>query len=343
MTNVVTTVFAVVLSGGLAVRAQSAAAAAPASHDCSEAAQTDAPKALISNGLVNAVVYLPDKDNGYYRSTRFDWSGVVGCLAYKGHTYFGEWFPRYDPHVNDSITGPVEEFRPPGEALFYDQAKPGENFVKPGVGVLRRIDDKPYSWARTYPIVDTGTWTSHPTKTGVSFTQELKTDLGVAYTYTKDLELEARSPVLVLKHSFTNHGTQPLEMDVYEHDFFMLDQAVTGPGIVVHLPFQPVPEKPLQNGGEIQGNDLVYTAELQPRQTVSGFIHGYSGKASDYRFVVEDKRTGTGVEQTADQPLSRFNFWSIRTTVCPEGYIHVSVPPGQTAHWTIRYRFFNRG
>ncbi len=300
------------------------------------------PKAIISNGAVKAVVYLPDSKDGYYRSTRFDWSGVVGCLSYKGHTYFGQWFPKYDALAHDSITGPVEEFRPAGEALLYDEAKPGGTFVKPGVGVLRRVDDKPYSPYTVYPIVDSGTWTSHATRAGVSFTQQLKTDLGIAYTYRKDLQLEAKAPVLVLAHSLTNNGAQPLEMDVYNHDFFMLDNAVTGPGIVVHFRFHPVPEKPLQAGGEIRGNDLVYTADLQPKQTVSGFMSGFSDKVSDYDFTVEDTRTGTGVEQTADKPLSRFNFWSIRTTVCPEGYIHLSIAPGQTAHWAIRYRFFNR-
>ncbi len=311
-------------------------------HDCFAARQIAAPKALITNGTVNAVVYLPDSKNGYYRSTRFDWSGVVGCLSYKGHTYFGQWFPKYDPLAHDSITGPVEEFRPAGEAFLYDQAKPGETFVKPGVGVLRRVDDKPYSPYTVYPIVDSGTWTSHATKNGVRFTQQLKTGLGIAYTYEKDLRLDPNAPVLILAHSLANTGTLPMEMDVYNHDFFMLDNAVTGPGMVVHFPFHPVPEKPLQNGGEISGNDLVYTAELQPKQTVSGFMTGYSDSVSDNHFTVEDTRTGVGVEQTADKPLSRFNFWSIRTTICPEGYIHLSIAPGQTAHWTIRYRFFSR-
>lgn len=55
---------------------------------------------------------------------------------------------------------------------------------------------------------------------------------------------------------------------------------------------------------------------------------------------VEDQKTGVGVEQTADLPISRFNFWSIRTTICPEAYIHLVIEPGQTARWSIRYRFY---
>jgi hypothetical protein len=114
---------------------------------------SSAPRASISNGLISAVVLLPDAKNGYYRGSRFDWSGVVGCLTYRGHNYFGAWFPKYDPTRHDSITGPVEEFRASDgdSAPGYDQAKPGGMFVKPGVGLMRRIDERPFNFAAPYP------------------------------------------------------------------------------------------------------------------------------------------------------------------------------------------------
>ena len=123
--------------------------------------QANYPKASISNGPVQAVLYLPDAKNGYYRASRFDWSGVIPCLAYKGHTYFGIWFSHYDPMLADAIAGPVEEFRSTDGALDYDQAKPGGLFVKIGVGVLRKADDSPYKFMYTYPLVDGGKWTVH--------------------------------------------------------------------------------------------------------------------------------------------------------------------------------------
>jgi len=79
-----------------------------ASAPCTDIPHADHPKATITNGEVKAVVFLPDAVNGYYRGPRFDWSGVVACATYNGHTYFGEWFRKYDPLINDSITGPAE-------------------------------------------------------------------------------------------------------------------------------------------------------------------------------------------------------------------------------------------
>jgi hypothetical protein len=46
------------------------------------------------------------------------------------------------------------------------------------------------------------------------------------------------------------------------------------------------------------------------------------------------------VEESGSLPLSRVVFYSVRTTICPEAYVHVQVAPGQTARWTIRYRFY---
>ncbi|HVN82228.1 MAG TPA: hypothetical protein VMW38_24805, partial [Terriglobia bacterium] len=45
---------------------------------------TDFPQADISNGVIRADFFLPDPDHGYYRGTRFDWSGVISSLKYKG-------------------------------------------------------------------------------------------------------------------------------------------------------------------------------------------------------------------------------------------------------------------
>jgi hypothetical protein len=319
------------------------AIAQPASP-CAASINSEFPKAILSNGAVQAVVYLPDTQKGYYRSTRFDWSGVVPCLTYKGHTYFGVWFPHYDPMINDSITGPVEEFRSSDglSSIHYNEAKPGELFIKPGVGVLRKVDDTPYRFYASYPIVDTGKWTVHVKKREVAFTQVLKSPLGISYVYTKVLRLDKHEPVLILEHHMKNIGTQKIDTQVYDHDFFMLDNVPTGPGMTVHFPFEPKAQRSMEPHAKIDGKDIVYLQELQTGrgQSATSYLTGYSSNPSDYDFTVQNQKTGVGVEQTSSSPISQINFWSIRTTICPEAYIHVEAEPHQTASWDIHYRFF---
>jgi hypothetical protein len=314
------------------------------SSPCSSIINNEFPKAVLSNGSVQAVVYLPDDKKGYYRSTRFDWSGVVPCLTYKGHTYFGVWFNHYDPLINDAITGPVEEFRSSDglSSINYNEAKPGELFLKPGVGVLRKVDDSPYKFGFRYPIVDLGKWKVRVKKDQVTFTQTLQSPLGYAYVYEKTLKLDKHQPVLILEHHMMNTGTKAIDTEVYDHDFFMLDNVPTGPGMSVHFPFEPQAKRSLEPRGKIDGKDIVYAQEVGtgPGQAVTSYLTGYSNNPADYDFTVENRNTGVGVEQTSDSPIAQLNFWSIHTTICPEAYIHVNVQPGETGHWNIRYRFF---
>ena len=86
---------ATLLVSVFAFQSAQAHAAKDSSSPCASFINSDFPKAVLSNGSVQAVVYLPDTEKGYYRSTRFDWSGVVPCLTYKGHTYFGIWFKHH--------------------------------------------------------------------------------------------------------------------------------------------------------------------------------------------------------------------------------------------------------
>ena len=137
-----------------------------------------------------------------------------------------------------------------------------------------------------------------------------------------------------------NTGTETIDTQVYNHDFFVLDGAPTGPGMIVRFPFTPKADRPLENGARLEGNQIVYSRELEAGQSVYATISGYSDRPSDFDFVVENTHTGVGVEESGSLPLSRVFFYSTPTTICPEAYVHIRVAPGQTARWTIRYRFY---
>jgi hypothetical protein len=59
------------------------------------------PQTEISNGLIRAMIYLPDSQKGYYQGTRFDWSGNMPSLEFNGHSYFGQWFTKYSPEIHE--------------------------------------------------------------------------------------------------------------------------------------------------------------------------------------------------------------------------------------------------
>jgi hypothetical protein len=298
------------------------------------------PQAEISNSRIRARIYLPDAESGYYRGTRFDWSGVISSLTWNGHEYFGQWFERYDPKLHDAITGPVEEFLTGDSALGYVEAKPGETFVRIGVGVVRKPNEPAYRRFDTYEIVDPGKWTLSKSRDAIEFTHELSDGSGYSYVYRKRLRLSGDT--LVLEHDLKNTGKKPIATSVYNHNFFTIDGQRTGPDFTVRFPFAPRAARALNGLAEIRATDLVFLKELEPKQTVFSEIEGFGATAQDYEFRLENTKTGAGVRVTGDRPLLKLYFWSAWKTVCPEPYIDVSVDPGKESSWRITYEFYER-
>ena len=309
---------------------------------CLPLMSADFPRAQISNGVVRAVLYLPSAEHGYYRGVRFDWSGVIERLDFSGHNYFGVWFPRYDPTLHDAITGPVEEFRSEDGALGYAEAKPGEMFVKIGVGVLRKPDNKPYDFTRNYEIVTTGLWIVRPEADRVEFVHELKGVEGYSYVYAKKVRLVAKKPELLLEHSLKNTGKRVIETQVYNHDFYVIDGQPTGPAFSVRFPFKPRLASDLKGSAEVRGNDIVYLRTLEPgnKDSVATYLEGYGSNPADNDIRVENSKVGAGVRETGDHPISKLYLWSVRTTVCPEAYISLRVEPHKTVRWQVKYEFY---
>jgi hypothetical protein len=309
------------------------------------------PQAEISNTLVHVKLYLPDAQHGFYRGTRFDWSGVVADLQYKGHSYYGPWFTATDPTVSDfiykgseivagpcsAITGPVEEFATP---VGFDEAKGGGTFLKVGVGVLRKPDDAAYSAYRLYEIVDGGKWSVKKSADTIEFTQELRnTTSGYGYVYHKKLSLLAGKPVMVIEHSLKNTGSLAIHTSVYDHNFLVLDKQPTNAGFAITFPFNvtanPAPDKAL---AEIEKNKLLYRKTLTGEDRVYFSIEGFS--PDDYRIHIDNTNVHAGMTITGDRPLAKMSLWSIRSVIAVEPFIDISLEPGSQSTWKYNYEYY---
>ncbi|MGA8154574.1 MAG: hypothetical protein WB952_26755 [Terriglobales bacterium] len=300
----------------------------------------DYPKAEISNGVIRAELMLPDNQNGSYRGTRFDWSGVISSLQYDGHEYFGRWYEHHDPKIHDAITGPVEEFRTNDKGLGYDEAKPGETFVRIGIGTVRKPDEPAYRPYDTYEIVDPGKWTIKISKDKIEFTHSLQSPQGYAYVYKKTVRLVKGKPELLIEHSLKNTGKKVIDTTQYNHNFFVIDHEVVGPDVVAKFVFSPVATRGFKDRAVVQGDEIVFPHELQPKAGAFSELTGSKNDVADYDFRVENLKSGAGVHITSDQKLDKLNFWAIQTVAAVEPYIHLTIDPGKEAKWTIRYDFY---
>lgn len=289
-------------------------------------------EAKITNGVVSATICLPHKDHGYYRGSRFDWSGIIAELQWNGHSYFGQWFEKYNPSNHDAVLGPVEAFDP----LGFEQAKPGEAFIKIGVGALVKPDDSAYNFLRPYTISNYGKWKVQTEADKVKFLHFLK-EKNYSYEYSKTVKLSKNVAQLELIHSLKNTGKEKIETKVYDHNFFVIDQQLTGRGYVITFPFRLTPNES-NPFVEFNGNELKFVKELGRKNFA--LRNMTNGKAANYEFKIENRNTGAGVKITCDRLLSKLDFWSASKTVCPEPYIDIRLDPGQEFTWKITYDFY---
>ena len=207
------------------------------------------PAHQITNGEISATIFLPDAKNGFYKTTRFDWSGAIGSLKYKGHEYYGTWFSKitdiydfgYEGPNKDVISadftamvGPAEEFG----ALGYNDVPAGGLFVKPGIGALKR-DEMNYNHSLPYPIANGGKWDVKTSRDAVEFTHTLsEPSIGFGYVYTKVVRLTPGKPQMTISHVMKNTGSKPIVTNVYNHNFTTIDKQPTGPDVEISVPWQ---------------------------------------------------------------------------------------------------------
>lgn len=293
------------------------------------------PSTVISNKQVQMKIYLPDPEKGLYRATRFDWSGVIGSVQYKGHEYFGYWKKTHDPLFHEDLTGPVEGFIDPG--LGYADAEPGGVFIRIGVGILEKVDEPSYNWKKTYKILDHGKWEIDQGEDWLALTHEIRSDIGYGYIYNKIIKLKNNG--FTIEHKLQNTGAKTIETDQFNHNFFLIDNEQSGPSFTVSFPYAISTADDLKGYLEIVDKDLNFIKEID-NSSVFLELSGYSEEVADHQVTVTNNKSGAGVMFTVDKPLSRMAFWACETTLCPENFIQIAVEPGEEGEWTSDYTLF---
>ena len=293
------------------------------------------PSATLDNGVVRALVYLPDARRGYYQGVRFDASGIVAQATVGGHTFFGALRTPHHPQCPDSVAGPVEEFGM-NDPLGYDEARPGESFIKIGVGLLRKVSDQAYFFNGAYPLVRAPAWRVTRTLDSLRFRQDLADERGWGYTYVKRVRLPAGRPELRIDHELRNTGARAIATDHYSHNMIRFDDRPIGRGYRIEFPFVPqgIP-KPGQ--ASIEGRAVVFRPA-----TLAGAMFmpmaGWAG-AEDNAATIRHDELGLALRVATPVAPCRYNFYAEAPVICPEPFIPIRLQPGESTAWTTVIAF----
>jgi hypothetical protein len=302
------------------------------------AAEPKPPQHVLEGDGLKLTLYLPDAKAGYYRGTRFDWSGIVATAETGGHTVFGYWKDTHNPANHDDVPGTAEEFSH-DEPLGYAEAPVGGTFVKIGVGVLEKPAESKYRFFNNYKIAQPGAWDVKTGDKWVEFRQELAHPSGYGYRYAKAVRLLGPG-AFAIERTLTNTGTKRLTTDHYGHHFLTVDGDPIGPNYALRFPFPARAKSPegLRDVAAVRDSRLVFLKPLV-RGDVQSQIVGWGDRAEDNRVTVEHAKSGLALRVVNDRPLAKFNVWSVRTTLCPEPFVALDLEPGRSLRWATRYEF----
>lgn len=287
---------------------------------------------LLSNPRLNVSLMLPGVASSAYIGQRFEHGAVVLEVTLDGtHTFLG----REKRSEGLGGIGLIEEtgmFSPIG----YEDAKPGESFLKLGVGLLIR-DHRPYHFYRAYKFSKRYEWDVLIKQNSVTFLQDAQRFKGVSYRYIKRVALHASKPSLRIEHILTNTGEKPIISEQYNHHFLRFDDEPPGPSYALRTSF---PLEVTRNAGiRVAGNEFKLSEVIAPGRAVHCYLEGFSRSSLFYSLVVENEKNGLRMTIEGDYGLSRLAFYSDSYAFCPEPFVNINLKPGETQCWTLTYHF----
>ena len=203
------------------------------------------------------------------------------------------------------------------------------------MGVIQKGDEPEYDQhIETYKIIDHGIWKVDNGADWVSFTHTIGSTFGYAYVYEKIIRLNDRG--FNIEHRLKNTGEKKIELDQYNHNFFVIDGEISGPSLKVRYPFKLKTMSDLKGLAQARGNTIRFNKELE-RTNVFLELQEFEQSILNNKFSIENLKTGAGVTVAIDQPLVRSQFWAKSTTLCPEQFIQLSIPPNEDMSWTSKY------
>ncbi len=298
------------------------------------------PTETLTSGTVSAVVCIPDAANGFYKGTRFDHGSMILSFASGDTETFRMWkHPTTHPEINGGA-GPCEEFDfgldgvtvPSG----YNEAKPGEPFLKIGVGWLKKKDDKPYMPFFPFEVVDTGVWKSERVDaSSIRIVHSTDSSKRLAYRLSRTITVSETPARLSIQRELVNTGTAPLNLSHYCHNFIQLRGMSVGPACRVTLPFPAAFDGTAPEGWKLSTDVLSF--EGAPKGAIGVKIAGVKTGETPNFFTVANMTSATLLRCVGDRPLSGFTVFADATTICPEPFITLSIAPGESAKWSTTY------
>lgn len=296
------------------------------------------PLRTLSSDRLEVDVMDPHSPDRYYRGPRFSPVANVLQVRMDGHRFL------FAPAKHDPLTengGLAMEFdigtEPNPPPPRFNEAAPGEGFLKIGVGVLKKETDPLYKFYTPYAVLQPATTTVEWNADRARFLQICP---GVAgYAYRLDAEVRVVANEVRVTCRLANTGAKPFSTEHYAHNFFAFDNHGVGPGHTVEFPGDftaHIPKPVIVQNGRV----LEIIGEITTKiKAAEAFVTPLPPVGSEASARVRHAASGLGIRATVSRPTSRMTVHANPRYLCPEQFIRIDLKPGETADWERVYVF----
>jgi len=269
-----------------------------------------------------------------YAGTRFDWTGFVTQVNLDGrHTFC---VPEdYRPGQGTGGIGLCNEFGIDAP-IGYEEAGVGETFPKLGIGLLGRLDERPYSFWYPHQIL-----AHFPIQVAIqndqaTFTTQPLDCRGYAVRLVKTLRAEKNQ--LRIDYQLENVGSRPIHTNEYVHNFVGIDQRHFGPEYVLNFPYPTAIEEPSAENAILTCNGAHLIQKETPQEAFYARLTGFH-QTAEPQWELVYQPAGTAMREYDEFTPTRIAVWGTQHVISVEVFHAIDLLPGQTQRWARRYEF----
>jgi hypothetical protein len=285
---------------------------------------------ILSNDRLTVKIQAP---GSAYKNARFDWTSfITEVILDAKHTFCAP--ESLVPGVGTFGNGLCGAFGA-DTSLGYDTAKPGEYFARLGVGLIKRIDEKPYSAFNMDYEIEPFETDFQSFGTRVVFQQHPKECQGYAARFLKEISIEDNK--LFIKSVLENKGDKTIDIDEFNHNFVNINRQPLGSNYILELPYTP--DCDIQRGENVITDKNTISWKDNTGEFFGVFNNFNANNTNSHYWELTEKTTGAKIKEISNFPVYAFNIWGKEHVVSPEIFIKIHVAPGESFEWIREYEF----
>ncbi len=270
-----------------------------------------------------------------YNYSRFDWTGKIVAVKYKGVYVSG--IERTD-NVDENIIGKgfYNEFGIDAP-IAYEQINDGDWFPKIGIGALKK-EGELYDIRKKYEIRPAE---FNFVNQGNKIVTQCKSKLINGYSYVLTKEVQLLESGFCIHYRLENTGEKVISTNEYCHNFLAINHDLIGSDYILKFPFQTKigrgeivnPENKVVVGA----NEITFNNTPKEQFFYSNLSGGKKVTAS---WELINTKRKIGISETGSFSTRKVNLWGWKQVISPELFFDVFVEPNHEIEWSRTYNIF---